>query len=259
MPKSDTYRKYLLKSKRDFFASHKREQEFIDNLAQFGDVAIFGGMLRDFAFKRFFRSTSDIDIVIDSSEKERIFNILNTFCYSKNNFGGYRIKNKGIKDFDVWFLEDTWAFKNKIIKKEPSFDALLDTTFFNIDSILYLISSNKILKSEKYFSNLENKCLDICLEENPNTLSSFVRAIYLSNTLNLKVGRRLFYFLKKEISKIDTDTVKECAQKKYGIYSFFSKNSIENILNKIDMQPNGSIFYNENILSNQEELPFYNG
>ena len=257
MPKSDTYRRYLLKSKRDFFASHKREQEFIDNLAQFGDVAIFGGILRDFAFRNFSRPTSDIDIVINSSKKECILNILNNFCYSKNNFDGYRIKNKGIKDFDVWFLEDTWAFKNKIINREPSFDALLDTTFFNVDSILYLTSSNRFLKSEKYFSYLENKRLDICLEENPNPLSSFVRAIYLSNMLDLKVGRKLFHFLKKEIKKIDANLIEKSAQKKYGIYSFFSKNSIENILNKIDMHSENIFFYNENILLNQEEFSIF--
>lgn len=71
MPKADTYRRDLFKSKNDFFASHKREQDFIGNLTQFGDVSIFGGILRDFAFRNFSSPKSDIDIVINSAKKRR--------------------------------------------------------------------------------------------------------------------------------------------------------------------------------------------
>ena len=248
MPKADTYRRDLFKSKNDFFASHKREQEFIDNLTQFGDVAIFGGILRDFAFRNFSNPKSDIDIVINPAKRDCVFNILNNFCYSKNKFGGYRIKDKGIKDFDVWFLEDTWAFKNKIIKKKPSFEALLDTTFFNVDSILYLYSFNRFLTYENYFSDLENKLLDIRLEENPNPLSSFVRAIYLSNTLNLKVGRKLFHFLKKEIRNFDANLIENYAREKYWASDIFLKSNIENLLNKIDMSSE-NVFLSEDAFS----------
>ena len=146
-----------------FFSSNKFKREevrfFVDDLRNVGVVAIFGGMIRELALggNKFFRS--DVDLVIESTESNLLFEIISRYDHSINAFGGYRVfLNKW--RVDVWNLKETWAFKHNYAEQK-NFKSLLLTTFFNWDAIIYRFDTKEIYCDEKYLEELNNRYLDI--------------------------------------------------------------------------------------------------
>jgi len=150
-------------------------------------IAIFGGMLRDFSLYGRKEFSSDIDIVIQANSNTNLINILKKYDTEINSFGGLRVK-VGRWLFDIWYLENTWAFKQGIIK-EQSFQSLVNTTFFNWDAIVLELNNKnrKIYCNKNYFKDLGNRFLTINLEENPNPNGIIVRTLkrFIENDANL--------------------------------------------------------------------------
>ncbi len=94
-----------------------------------GDVAIFGGAVRDWHLGR---TPKDIDIVVDAP-KEFIEKLTRNFPHDKSEFDGYHFEVSGIH-LDVWRLEDSWCFRDRNIQK--SWYGLLGSVPFDVDSIL---------------------------------------------------------------------------------------------------------------------------
>lgn len=156
----------------------RRRQEvaqFAENLSNFGQAAIIGGMIRDIYLdgNRYF--TSDVDFVVDASSLKDFRRVMDRRGAVRNRFGGYRL-SLGRWKADVWPLQLTWAGVEGH-REVRCFGDLLGVTFFDWDAVLYVVPERRLLTAPGYFGRLRRRVLDINLEPNPNPLGNAVRAL----------------------------------------------------------------------------------
>ena len=146
------------------------------------DSVIFGGIARDFSIIRsIFTSPSDIDIVANAANDE-IECVIRDFSPNQNKFGGFRFLFHGFV-FDIWPLSETWAFRSDDWKymhpKKNNYDLLdlLETTFFNMDSIIFHLTKKKLFSSKAFNDWIINFVMDINFIDNPNPRGMASRAM----------------------------------------------------------------------------------
>jgi len=175
----------------------------LDNLAlTLPETAIFGGMLRDFALGHVRDFSSDIDLVSFASRSE-ILQAISEFSPVENKFGGFRfIAAKRI--FDIWAFDDTWAFREGIIKGNELRD-LFKTTFFNLDAAVFHLSTREFICSEDCEDGIERRLLELNLEENPSPCGMSRRAIRMSIEKDLEIGPKLASFMLTNAKRSELD------------------------------------------------------
>lgn len=146
----------------------------VDQLDQFGEVAIFGGLPRDFARVGSANFNSDVDVVVDTPAGV-LENVLRPMGAEVNRFGGYRMRY-GRFEFDIWALERTWAVSAGHVAVQSLTD-LVKTTFFDCDAILYHCRTSTISRSGSFWSNLHRGVVDINLEANPHQVGTLARTL----------------------------------------------------------------------------------
>lgn len=152
------------------------------------DTVIFGGMLRDFAWGTADSFSSDIDLVTNSS-REKVYQAISCFSPSINKFGGFRFVSGG-QHFDIWALQDTWAFREGFVEA-TGFDALLQTTFFGVDAAMFHLQTKKYMYSSAHDRGISNRMLELNLAENPNPRSMVRRAVSMALKWNLSISADL--------------------------------------------------------------------
>lgn len=211
----------------------------INQLNKYGELLLFGGAIREYNDSGFDNMPRDFDIVINkNNDNTDLDKVLEAFNYKKNRFNGYKINVNNI-DFDIWSIENTWAFKENMIKcsKEDYKYKLQDTVFLNIDSIVYNLTQNKIF-DEKYEYAMKSKEIDIVLEENPYKELNMVRAIGLKDKYNMRFSDKLKDVIKSFI-KNNNECITCCIDKLYEVqYNHYleykvKKEIIENEINDI--------------------------
>lgn len=155
-------------------------------------TAIFGGMLREFALNRVRDFTSDIDLVTFASGSEILAAIKN-LSPRKNRFGGYRFTASRWR-FDIWPFEETWAFRQGLVRG-ARFEDLFKTTFFNLDAALFHLSTREFAFSPQYEQGIVDRLLEINLEANPSPARMARRAIRLAVERDLSIGPGLATFI----------------------------------------------------------------
>lgn len=138
-------------------------EEVKNNLSE---TVIFGGFVREVlscrnAVRGF---SSDIDLVTKSSFDE-IFDVIEKYRPSRNKFGGFRFSFDDYQ-FDIWPLENTWAFKEGVASCN-GFEDLFKTTFFNKDAAFYHLRNRELALSSGCKKALEDGVFDINLKKNP--------------------------------------------------------------------------------------------
>lgn len=209
--------KGVLKKRVERFLSsslYGREEvnEVIGRLARYHRVAIFGGMLRDIAYGGNKWFSSDVDIVVDASERE-LAHMMSGYLYEKNKFGGYRVYRKKWL-MDVWPLGKTWAFVQKGIEN-PVFDDLIGTTFFNWDAIVYDVNNRKVICGEKYFDDLKSHYLDINYIQNPNIMGAMTRALRYLVAYDAQLSPRLAIYVRENVQVYGKSTLVEYEVESY--------------------------------------------
>lgn len=159
---------------------------FCETVGNVGDVAIFGGMLRDLLLEGNQKFSSDIDLVIDCTDVSRLQHVLAPYAPSRTAFGGYRIKLQKWH-VDIWPLEWTWAIRNGHVKGHTLAD-LTSTTFFNWDAIVYEIRSGAIHFGSRYLDDLNDRLLTINLAANPNPEGVALRALRMAVTRQARLS-----------------------------------------------------------------------
>jgi len=157
---------------------------FIKDIEELGEVAIFGGMLRDLSLGSIRTFSSDIDLVIETDDDRGLASKMEKYGAIKNSFGGYRLQFHKWK-IDIWALRRTWAIKEGLVKEE-SFESLLKTTFFDWDAIVLNLTQSKVISIDNYLEKLTERVVDINLKENPNNMGIIVRALRLLEKRNAK-------------------------------------------------------------------------
>lgn len=171
------------------------KQELDSLVARLPGTAIFGGMLREFALGNARRFLSDIDLVTLAAQRD-IAKVVEHLSPVRNKFGGFRFVIAK-QSFDIWAFDDTWAFKQGLVKA-TNVDDLLKTTFFNLDaSLLQLSGNNRCLQSDECQWGIENRVLEVNLAENPYPDRMVKRAIRLSFERDLAIGPALATYIAK--------------------------------------------------------------
>lgn len=137
-----------------------------------GDVYLFGGLLRDLAFFGRHGFDSDLDLVVDGGW-DVCRNYLEKLGARKNKFGGYRLIVAGWP-VDVWHARETWAIREGFVAYH-GISSLTKTTILNWDAILMNWRTKQFIASDDYLDDIERRCLDVVLAENPNPIGMAVR------------------------------------------------------------------------------------
>ena len=179
-----------LKQRVDRFVSkpdvnkERTAKTFIKEMEVLGEVAIFGGLLRDLCLETNKTFYSDIDIVIETDDDKGLAKKMAKYDATKNSYGGYRLSYHKWK-IDLWPLRRTWAFKEGLVKGE-SFECLLKTTFFDWDAIILNFTKSKVVSIDNYLCKLNDRVVDINMKENPNEIGMAVRALRFLERRNAK-------------------------------------------------------------------------
>lgn len=201
-----------------FFDSPRRTEvvDFIKRLSGFGEVLVFGGLLRDIALFGAKSFNSDIDLVVDCSADElACFFFQGDLIFSKNKFGGYRVEVGGWT-IDAWPIRETWAFKKNHVTYTGR-DSLLLTTITNWDAVIFSFKDKKIISSPSYLECLRLGELEIVLTENPNkagVLMRVIRAICDKRAKILMPG--LLNYLKQELPKWTSSQIVLAQEELFG-------------------------------------------
>lgn len=190
-----------------FLASDERGMEtnaLIERLSTIGQVAIFGGMLRDIARQGGESFASDIDLVVDGPS-EALATTFNGKLAKRNRFGGYRLYGRHTQ-FDVWSLQDTWAVKQGLVAASSLAD-LIKTTFFDWDAAVYLPRSGLLHCPDDYFDRLRSGIVTINLKPNPNPLGAVARTLRLLLDWEVGLSEELAEFLWQNLSTTDRNQV----------------------------------------------------
>lgn len=189
---------YLL-TKGKFVTRDETALSIISELRDIGRLALIGGAIRDANYKTSHSFKSDLDFVIETKNISKLEKFIERHKAKPNKFGGYRIQSKDI-DIDFWDVYSSWAHKAGY-RRVGCLEDVVNTTFFNLDAIIYLVDENKIEAKDGTLQDLENKFLDINLEPNPNPLGAATRALRRMAQYKLSASDRLIYFISKQIDE----------------------------------------------------------
>lgn len=197
----------LEKRLRYFFSSPHRGRDDvrrnISGLKRFGNLALVGGMLRDLTLFGNAGFRSDLDFVIIPYDLADFENHMRHIGAKKNRFGGYAIPSQKWR-MDVWALQKSWAHVQGHVKISTLND-LRKATFFNCDSIIYDMESQKVRTYPGYFEDLARRALEVNLEPNPNPNGSAVRALRYSIIKGFQWGPKLTKYVANTLDQSGWD------------------------------------------------------
>jgi len=180
-------------------------------------VFIFSGVIRNFFLGE--KNNRDIDIVL---EKEvNIRSIFSNAEIKQNSFGGFKVYLDSTA-IDLWYLENTWTFKNEHVpvlpfgleRKVPG------TAFFNFSSIVYSFNDKHFYYENEFIEFLKNQEIDVVNKKNPNPKLCIVNSFYYSDKYRLNISENLKDYLVTLYDRNDND-FSEVQLKHFGsvIYS----------------------------------------
>lgn len=159
---------------------------------RFDDVAVIGGMVRDFARVGAPGFHSDVDLVIDAPADE-VRDFACEIGARTNVFGGNSIVLNGW-ELDFWAMESSWAAQEGHVNLSSLGD-MLATTFFDHDAILYHINDGWTICASDYLERQMKNELEINLEINPSINGCLYRAARRMLGWELSAGPRLRGFI----------------------------------------------------------------
>jgi hypothetical protein len=160
---------------------------------------VFGGVLRDLALFGNAKPPRDVDVVVLDANGPELEGLYEDILYRKNRFGGLQLRSQGWL-IDVWAIQDSWAFKQKLIAP-IGFDQLVQTTFLNVEAIAIEVTTSpgipRKIYSAGFFEAIRQRVLDISFEPNPFPELCVVRSLVSASSLKFAVSRRLAEYLVK--------------------------------------------------------------
>lgn len=171
-------------------------------LANLGHPALVGGAVRDLA-RESVNPSSDLDFVMLSGDHHRFLAAMHDARALPNRFGGFRLFTFH-REVDVWHISDTWARTRGLRSVEDPRD-LLETTFFDWDSILFDVPNLHLVMHDDYLDRLKSNVLDVRLLANPNPTGTLVRAIRRAALWKVQFGPGLSDFSRRQLDAENWD------------------------------------------------------
>lgn len=181
-----------------YLFKHPPALKLYEELEKAGHIYLIGGVLREYRDKKEIQDIRDIDIVIDVKMDEYWEMILKNYRPRRNKFGEYKIICDGLI-VDMWRLQETWAYKNNVLTCNQSeyLQRLPDTVFLNLDAIVYDVRKNSWY-DEKYKQAMQDKVIDVVLEQNPEVMLNIVRTFVLKKKYNMVLSEKLKDIIKEQ-------------------------------------------------------------
>ena len=193
-------------------------QSLFKKITKHGDVLLFGGAIRDILVNK---TPRDYDFVV-TFRSSFLEEILASFAFWKNRFGGYKFVLDDIK-IDIWSIDDTWAFRNRLVSSLP--DNLTETVFLNIDSIAVNLCRGNVY-AKRYREAVEKNLLDIVLEKNPFPELCVLRALVFRCTNNINISKKLREFIVNWKHSVDAPVDRLCSIQRRGGKNILSRYQI---------------------------------
>lgn len=184
-----------------------------------------GGAVRDILLSRRRNNIvpRDLDIVLGYTELEEVAASFSDSLKRWNCYGGVSIQ---IKDWsiDLWSLNKTWAFVQKLVEGK-GFSDFPKTTFLDIEAVAVQLFSRKKGKREIYskgfFEAILKKTIEINLEENPNPSMCIVRSLSVASKFKFAIGPKLAKYIAHYTSQTDLEELWTLYQIRYK-YNYLS-------------------------------------
>ena len=171
---------------------------FNHHFLSFKRVCVIGGLVRDFARVGRDGFNSDVDLVVDAPQND-VKTLAEKLSAEENVFGGFSAKI-GRWKIDFWAMENTWAFRNNLIKVN-SLEDVINCTFFDWDSVAYDLKNRCVICSENYLEKIRSNILEINLLPNPSPLGNLLRAVRRLILWNARAGKVLTRFIKERLDE----------------------------------------------------------
>ena len=163
----------------------------------------------------------DIDIVVDGSDcLDKSVAGLNP---TRTKFGGWRFSVERW-EFDVWRVEDTWAFQSHI--PFEGIESILEIPFFNWDAVLFDVQEKALIHTPGYLESLDRGYLDVNFGVNPNPLRMAAKTIrFLKGGASL--SRSLENILRGWVRTYGKYRIIEESVERYSIPPSFAKKALD--------------------------------
>jgi hypothetical protein len=191
----------------------KEVAEFCEKVSDVGDIAIFGGMLRDLLLEGNAKFRSDVDLVIDTDELSSLEQVIRPYAPHRTAFGGYRVVMRRWI-VDLWPLSCTWAIRTGHVKGS-TFSDLTRTTFFNWDAVVYELRSGVVHWGAHYVPDLQSRLLAINLAPNPNPEGAAIRALRMALTKQARLSFDLAEYTADVFETVGVDALIESERQKH--------------------------------------------
>lgn len=179
--------------------------KFLEPALKCGRVGLVGGAIRDLAFQSIRQFSSDVDFVMSVEDASQFREFVSALGPSRNAFGGYRTIVGGLR-VDFWEAKGSWAHTEGHCTVEHLED-VLQTTFFNLDALIFDVGQRQILAEEHVLNELIDRLLDVNLRPNPNEDGAAVRAIRRLWQRNLRASDKLIDFMAQRIAHAGWDSL----------------------------------------------------
>jgi hypothetical protein len=187
-----------LRSLREWLLRDEDNRRLLYTLEPHGNIAIFGGAVRDFLLHGLTASPRDLDIVVSTDLPLEI--VIHEFPFRRNRFGGHKL-NLQHRTVDIWLLENTWAFTTGLVQHIGP-DTLPNTVFLNFDAVVYDWAKQE-LYADLFLKALETNTLDIVLEENPFPVVNIARAFVFKKRYGLSFSPRLVRYVHNWVQSVN--------------------------------------------------------
>ena len=150
-------------------------RSLLSSLSAMGELAIFGGAIRDIVISPNLQRFRDIDIVVSVLSNDELLPVFHNLQFRRTRFGGFHCILEGVC-LDVWALGATWAFKEGLLRID--IENLPRSTFLSIDAIAVTLADRKLYEY-RFFESIKEKTIDIVLEKNPFPALCVLRSLVL--------------------------------------------------------------------------------
>lgn len=196
------------------------------SLTNYTDVYIFSGIIRNYFLES--NTIRDIDIVL--SQEIDVLSFFKDFHVKPNSFGGYKINVKNTT-IDLWFLENTWAFKHQKTLNFELEKQIPSTAFFNFSSIIFSLKEKSFFYRKDFLRFLRDKKIDVVFKPNANNSLCIINTFYYSDKYHLKIAKKLKDHI-KYLQNINSQNHEETQLKHFGEI-LFTNDEIELRLNTL--------------------------
>ncbi len=197
---------------------------------RFPDGVLFGGTLRSLLVSRVFSRRlgrpRDVDIVVAGTTVDALRAQFKARIARETRFGGLKLRCARM-EFDVWPLDRTWAFAHAGVAS-PSFQALPQTTFLNIEAIAVDIWPDPGTRrrriysgDDQFFHGIRTRTVEINRQDNPFPALCVVRALIMATSIDFAIGPRLAKYIAHVGRQLSVRELEEIQRHHYGTLRYY--------------------------------------